>query len=211
MQIIDLSLEMKDGSLSYPGTASGLALERVDMSFPGSTLSRFAHLDPHCGTHLDAPLHFVSHANDVASQPLALPELVIISSILNPIPADVLIGQLSLAGKAVLFLTGWEKKTGTAAFFEGFPSLSPELAKQLVSQGVALVGLDSPSVDPADSTDYPAHRALLSAGIPIAEGLVNLPSLLPVLERGEHLYFAAFPLRIRGLEGSPVRAVAISF
>jgi len=211
MQIIDLSLEMKDGSLSYPGTSSGIILNRIDMSFPGSTLSRFTHLDPHCGTHLDAPLHFVDHGNDVASQPLILPELVVISSTLNSIPADVLIGQPSLEGKAVLFSTGWEKHAGTAAFFEGFPSLSPELANQLVSQRVALVGLDSPSVDPADSTDYTAHRTLLSAGISIAEGLVNLPALLPVIERGERLYFAAFPLRIRKLEGSPVRAVAISF
>lgn len=208
MQIIDLSLEMKDGSLSYPGTAPGLLLERIDIGFPGSTVSRFTQFDAHCGTHVDSPLHFVPKADDVAAMPLVVPELVVISSSKNPIPADVLSGHPSLDGKAVLFSTGWERYAGTKAFFEEFPVLSPDLAEQLVAQNVALVGLDSPSVDAA-SSDYPAHRLLLSAGIPIVEGLVNLPSLIPHIESGCHVRLAAFPLRIRGLEGSPVRAVAL--
>ena len=210
MQIIDLSLEMKDGSLSYPGTASGIALERIDSGFPGSTVSRFAHFDAHCGTHLDAPLHFVPGADDVATKPLMLPELVMISSTFNPIPADVLDGLPSLEGKAVLFSTGWEVHAGTKAFFEGFPSLSPALAESLVAQNVAIVGLDSPSVDATTTTDYPVHRVLLSAGMSLVEGLVNLPTLTPHIESGHTLRFAAFPLRIRGLEGCPVRAVALS-
>jgi len=209
MQIIDLSLELKDGSLSYPGTASGLTLERIDIGFPGSTVSRFAHFDAHCGTHLDAPLHFVPDADDVAAKPLMLPELVLISSTLNPIPANVLDELPSLEGKAVLFSTGWEVHAGSKAFFEGFPSLSPALADALVAQHVAMIGLDSPSVDAATTTDYPVHRVLLSAGLSLVEGLVNLPSLIPHINGGHTLRFAAFPLRIRGLEGCPVRAVAL--
>jgi len=117
-------------------------------------------------------------------------------------------GHASLEGKAVLFSTGWEKGAGTKEFFEGFPVLSGALAERLVTQKVALVGLDSPSVD-ATSGDYPVHRILLSAGIPIVEGLVNLTALIPHIETGSCVRLAAFPLRIRGLEGSPVRAVAI--
>ncbi len=208
MQIIDLSLEMKDGSLAYPGTAAGIVLERIDIGFPGSTVSRFTRFDAHCGTHLDAPLHFVPKANDVAATPLSLPELVVISSSENPISPDVLNDYPSLEGKAVLFSTGWESLAGTKEFFEGFPVFSPELAEQLVAQNVAMVGLDSPSVDAAVG-DYPVHRMLLSAGIPIVEGLVNLPSLIPHIKSGASVRLAAFPLRIRRLEGSPVRAVAL--
>jgi kynurenine formamidase len=82
------------------------------------------------------------------------------------------------------------------------------LAQALVAHDVAIVGLDSSSADPAVS-DYPAHRILLAAGIPILEGLVNLPALIPHLQAGHTVRLAAFPLRIQGLEGSPVRAVAI--
>ena len=208
MQIIDLTLEMKHGSLSYPGTAPGLLLERIDVEFPGSTVSRFAQLDAHCGTHLDAPFHFIPMADDVATMPLVLPEIVVISSNENPISPDALNDYPSLEGKAVLFSTGWENHAGTKEFFKGFPVISEALAEKLVAQKVAMVGLDSPSVDP-DSGDYHVHRLLLAAGIPIVEGLVNLTSLIPHIESGGCVRLAAFPLRIRGLEGSPVRAVAL--
>jgi len=208
MQLIDLSLELKDRSLSYPGTSSGVGLEQLDMGFPGCQVSRFSRFDPHCGTHFDAPLHFVPQAKDVSTAPLMLPEVVVISTCDDPIPADVLNSHGSLEGKAILFSTGWEQHAGTSAFFEGFPSLTPALAEQLVAQKVALVGLDSPSVDAA-SGDYPVHRMLLSAGIPILEGLINLHFLPSHMEAGSRVRLAAFPLRIRGLEGSPVRAVAI--
>ncbi|MFC2107875.1 cyclase family protein [Candidatus Bipolaricaulota bacterium] len=209
MQIIDLSVEMKDGSLAYPGTAPGLVLERMDIESPGCTVSRFTLFDAHCGTHFDAPLHYVPQADDVATTPLVLPEIVLISSCESTLSPLVLKDHPCLEGKAVLFSTGWEKGAGTKGFFEGFPVLSEALAEQLVTQKVALVGLDSPSVDAA-SGDYPVHRTLLAAGIPIVEGLVNLPSLIPHIEGGSKVHLAAFPLRIRDLEGSPVRAVALA-
>jgi len=208
MQIIDLSLEMENGSLAYPGTAAGLVLERMDIDFPGSTVSCFAHLDAHCGTHFDAPLHFLPKGDDVATAPLVLPEIVVISSCEDKLLPDVLNDHPVLEGRAVLFSTGWGEHAGTKEFFERYPVLSEALAEKLVAWNVALVGLDSPSVDPA-SGDYPAHRVLLSAGIPIIEGLVNLPSLIPHIESGSRVCLAAFPLRIRELEGSPVRAVAL--
>jgi arylformamidase len=208
MKLIDLSLPMNDASLSYPGSELGIVLERIPFNSPGGTLSRFVHLDPHCGTHFDAPLHFIADSDDVASVPLMLPELVVVPSSLNPIPADVLRDIPELKAKAVLFSTGWEQYAGTAEFFVDYPVLSPALAQELVAQGVAIVGLDSSSVDPTVS-DYPAHRILLAAGIPILEGLVNLPALIPHLRAGHTVRLAAFPLRIQDLEGSPVRAVAI--
>jgi kynurenine formamidase len=63
-------------------------------------------------------------------------------------------------------------------------------------------------VDEADSS-FSVHRTLLAAGIPILEGLVNLPALIGVTKNGGKALLAAFPLRIQGLEGSPVRAVAL--
>jgi kynurenine formamidase len=82
------------------------------------------------------------------------------------------------------------------------------LAEQLADLGPALVGFDSPSVDDQEGS-HPAHRLLLSAGIPIVEGLINLAELQSELRAGRSARLAAFPLRIRALEGSPVRAVAI--
>ena len=51
--------------------------------------------------------------------------------------------------------------------------------------------------------ENPAHYALLGNEIYIAENLKNLDRLMPFC------LFAAFPLKIRGGSGSPVRAVAL--
>jgi kynurenine formamidase len=208
MQLLDLSAELKDGSLSYPGATSGIALERVGMDVPGATLSTLSRLDPHCGTHFDAPLHFCPGGHDVAETPLQLPEIVVLATRGPSIPPEVLDLSGSLQGKAVLFFTGWERHAGTPAFFDGYPSITPALADRLAAHKVALVGLDTPSVD-APGSDYPSHRILLSSGIPILEGLIHLSQLLPLLREGRKAHLAAFPLRIRHLEGSPVRAVAL--
>jgi kynurenine formamidase len=208
MRIIDLTLQLDETSLSYPGTTTGIALQRFDPVSQGCTVSCFDRLDPHCGTHLDAPLHFVPGASDVASLPLILPDILVLPAPYHSIPVDTLPSPCELEDKAVLFATGWERHAGTKRFFDDFPFLDRELAQRLANQRPALVGLDSPSVD--DRTgDHPVHRILLSAGIPIVEGLVNLMDLHAVLEAGERARLAAFPLRIHTLEGSPVRAVAI--
>ena len=208
MRIIDLTLELGKQSLSYPGTSAGLLLESVDSSSADCTLSQFSHLDPHCGTHLDAPLHFTPGGADVATLPLIFPEIIVVSSPQGAISLDALPDKPDIAGKAVLFATGWERHAGTQRFFESFPYLDPHLAEQLADLGPALVGLDSPSVDD-QAGSHPAHRLLLSAGIPIVEGLINLAALQSELRAGRSARLAAFPLRIRALEGSPVRAVAI--
>ena len=61
------------------------------------------------------------------------------------------------------------------------------------------------SMDAADSTGYPVHHTLLSAGMVLIENLTGLEKLP---ESG--FYFCCFPLRIKLGDGSPVRAVAIT-
>lgn len=207
MTFIDLTLELSDSSLSYPGTAAGLVLERIDSGIPDTVLSQFSRMDVHCGTHLDAPLHFVPGGADVTALPLVLPEIVVIRTLEQQIPLSALHGAPELRDKAVLFATGWERYAGTPTYFSGFPSLSPDLATALAEHGVSVVGIDSPSVDPPQGS-YSAHRSLLGKGIPILEGLVQLRALSDALAGEWIARLIAFPLRVRSLEGSPVRAVA---
>jgi arylformamidase len=96
-------------------------------------------------------------------------------------------------------------KTGSVAdrarFPEVFSALSPELARALGAAGALLVGLDTPSVDPFDSKDLAAHHALVAGGVVNLEGLV-LDDVPPGLYE-----LIALPLRLEGLDASPVRAV----
>jgi kynurenine formamidase len=75
----------------------------------------------------------------------------------------------------------------------------------LVNRGVALIGVEPPSV--ADVNEMSelteVHRILLGGNVCIVEGLANLDQL-----RSEIVEFMAFPLRVTGGDGCPVRAVA---
>jgi arylformamidase len=86
-------------------------------------------------------------------------------------------------------------------FNTDFASLSAELVEHLHGRGVILIGIDTPSVDPFDSADLPAHKAFLRCDMAILEGL----ALARVPEGRYELI--ALPLRLEGFDASPVRAV----
>ena len=76
-----------------------------------------------------------------------------------------------------------------------------ELAALLAERGVLLVGMDTPSVDPFDSKELLAHHALARGGVAILEGL-----LLDGVPEGIY-ELIALPLKLAGLDASPIRAV----
>lgn len=203
--LIDLTRPMTERGLSYPGDRPGIVTARRDPADPSTPIAGLSHLDLHVGTHMDAPLHFIPGAPDIASTPIAVLRAILLRTRERAIPARIL-PATPIEGCAVLFDTGWSVGPESRAYFENFPHLSPELARALVSRGAALVGIDTPSADAPDAApDYPAHRILLGAGIPIVEGLSNLGQL-PDGPGG--FSFAAFPLKIEGADGAPARAVA---
>ena len=79
--------------------------------------------------------------------------------------------------------------------------LDPALVDHLADQGVRLIGIDTPSVDTADSKDLPAHARCRERGVAIVEGLV-----LANVEPGRY-EFIGLPLKLEGCDGSPIRAV----
>lgn len=209
IRVIDLTREICDGTESFPGDRVGIEIERLEtVKTDGHNLSRITRLDCHCGTHIDSPLHFVDEGDDVASIPLDIVPAVVISTQEKRIGVRVFQDAGSLAGYAVLIHTGWCSRVGSPDFYKDFPYLSRESASLLAKSGARIVGLDSPSPDASDSVDFPAHRILLAGGVQIVEGLINLDQLYATAGTP---FFAAFPLRIRGLEASPVRAVGLVF
>jgi arylformamidase len=71
----------------------------------------------------------------------------------------------------------------------------------LVAAGVRLVGIDTPSVDAAASEAHETHRILAAADIVILENLV-LDHVQPGLYE-----LLALPLKLTGMDASPVRAI----
>ena len=67
--------------------------------------------------------------------------------------------------------------------------------------GLKLVGFDYLSIDRFGSADFPAHHALLEAGVVVVEGLD-----LSGVEPGEY-DMACLPLRVGGGDASPARVI----
>jgi arylformamidase len=82
-----------------------------------------------------------------------------------------------------------------------FAAFAPETIAWLASLGVTLVGIDTPSVDPADSKTLDSHQQLLLHDMRVLENLV-LDDVAP----GDY-ELIALPLKLTGADASPVRAI----
>jgi len=105
-------------------------------------------------------------------------------------------------GLCILLQTGWDKVFPKKEFFSDFPYVSTELAAWLAEKKVGLVGMDTPTPNCIDWKIV--HETFLSNNILIVEGLTNLDKL-----NSEEFTLIALPLKFKGGDGSPVRAVAI--
>ncbi len=196
---VDLSWPMEDGMPVYPGDRqTSLVKEKsVEKDF----YTAYA-LDTglHAGTHMDAPMHLLENAPGIDTIPLSrclVPGVLLDVRGQREIKAPEL-PEGALAGKAVLLYTGMEAYYGTDRYYRDHPVVSPDLARRLVKENIAFLGMDMPS---PDEPPFPVHKLLLKAGIPVVENLRNLGSLKGAFE------IAAFPLRLMA-EASPVRAAA---
>jgi arylformamidase len=157
----------------------------------------------HAGAHVDAPMHIRPEGDDIATAPLDpyLGRCVVIDVRARrgqPVTPHHIEGKPLLAPR-VLFRTrtfrDWRSWNDDFAF------LSPELITVLYDHGVTLVGIDTPSIDSFRAEVLMTHIECARSSIAVLEGLV-----LDHVEEGEY-ELIALPLRIRGADASPVRAV----
>lgn len=157
---------------------------------------------PHLGSHADAPFHTEARGDGMADMPLDryLGPCRVVRVPPQPLIEPRHVEGLDLASPGRLLFRS-ESVRDRRTFPERFTAISPELALLLGEKGVLLVGVDTPSVDPFDSKTLDAHHALFRGGIAILEGLV-----LDGVPEGVY-ELIALPLRLAGLDASPVRAV----
>lgn len=186
----------------YP--KDGFSAERID-------------LNVHTGTHMDAPFHFYPEGKTVEQMPVeqfageAVPIDLFGIEPETPISPEHLEPYKNKIKKddIVLLCTGWSEKRGyTEDYYFKWPFLSREGAKWLVQQGVKGVGIDGLSIGGwAEGNGPPAHEELLSNEIWPLEELNLTPELLEF----ERWFVCAFPIKLKGFGGAPVRAVAMRF
>lgn len=202
-KIHDVTLPIVPGLPCFPGDppAAVETLQRAGESPYG--LARLT-LTTHSGTHVDAPLHFVAGGTSVDALPL---EILMGKTRVVEIQSRERVerGELEALDLRddlrVLLKTRMSGQLLRAGYQEDHVYLTGDAALYLAQAGLKLVGFDYLSLDRFGDTSYPAHHALLGAGVVVVEGLD-----LSEVEAGEY-DMACLPLRVGGGDGAPARVV----
>jgi arylformamidase len=210
MKIWDISRPLTNDLAPWPGDVPfKFQLNRRIPS--GDTVNLGSiEMSVHNGTHADAVFHFDNAGATIERAPL--------DAYFGRAAVVDLDGQFAQGGKGLIDISdllAYEAllretsrllvKTGiwknSAAFPKWIPVIASNVPEWLRERGIKLFGLDLPSVDPLEAAILKNHHALARAGICIVESLDLGEVTAGVYD------FAAFPLKISGGDGAPVRAV----
>jgi arylformamidase len=202
--IIDISLPITSGMPVWPGDPRPALKAVSTLETAGFQVSQLT-LGTHTGTHLDAPRHFIPEGRTIDR--LDLRTLIGRCRVIEVARAEGHIAREDLQGfdlhpgERVLLKTRNSLHPGRRSMASDLASLQPAAADYLCEQGVALVGIDAPSIDAENAGDFPCHRRLLGADILVVENLV-LAGVRPGIYG-----LIAVPLNLVGADGCPIRAL----
>jgi arylformamidase len=159
-------------------------------------------LSPHTGAHADAPLHYDDQGAAVGELDLA-PYLGR-CRVIHAIGRGPLIGwahirhRLAELPPRVLVRTYARSPAGWDPLLAAY---APQTLERLADLGVTLIGIDTASIDPAQSKSLPSHQVIRRRGLRVLENL-----WLDEVPEGDY-ELIALPLKLVTADASPVRAV----
>lgn len=201
---VDISMPLGDSTPTWPGSPGFSSTPRLTLAAGDVANSSLLTMDAHCGTHVDAPRHFVEAGATVDAlglEPFVGPAWVADAVGHPTIDAEVLAG-LGVPSEITRLLLRTDNSLGPrdAPFQEEYVALTADAAQWAVDQGLQLIGIDYLSIqrfrDPPD-----AHQILLNAGIAILESI----ALRDV--RPGRWTLVCPPISLVGTEAAPTRAL----
>lgn len=183
--IYDVTRSIDRGMAVFPGDMPFFRESTHAVETSGYRLSNF-RMSAHCGTHMDAPAHFIADGVTIERAPLDL-----------------------LMGKALVLTVETREELkdvpdGTKRLFmrAKFPGLTREMAEMLLKKGVRLLGTTEMSVA-VSGNEKAAHVPLLAGGCWIVENLE-----LSAVADGTY-ECACLPMKLANVEGAPARVLLI--
>lgn len=203
MDIVELSHQIYDGLAGYPSDPL-IHLARFKILEKDQSMLHKISFGTHTGTHLDAPAHIIKSGKTLDQIKLTSfygGAIKLDKESITNFPPD------TFRYNGILFETGWGKNFSNPDLYYSTerPHLPEELLNIVTETDCRFFGCDLPSVDVSGTKEKTVHELLLSRDIIIYENLANLDKL-PLLVK---FTFIGFPLNLRDMDGSPVRAVAI--
>jgi arylformamidase len=198
----DISPPVQPGSPVFPGDAPYQQTWGATLSDTCPVNVATLTLSPHTGAHADAPLHYSADGAAVGALDLApylgpcrvihaigcgpLIEWHHLQHAVHGLPPRVLVRTCARQPD------GWD---------DALSAYAPDTVARLADAGVLLIGIDTASIDPADSKALPSHQVIRQRGLRVLENLV-----LDAVPEGDY-ELIALPLKLMTADASPVRAV----
>lgn len=204
--IIDISLPLSEDLPVWPGSEK-FKLKPINRLSDGDQCNESGYSSNiHTGTHIDTPWHFLndgSKTDSVDLKNMIGEALIVWLPGVKKITPEVLESiRLPPGTTRLLFRTDnsllWAQCVST--FKKDFVALTVDAAKWLAKKELVLIGIDYLSIQMFEESPQ-THKALLSAGITILEGL-NLYAIDPGFYE-----LVCLPLAICDAEGAPARAI----
>ncbi|HYD59324.1 MAG TPA: arylformamidase [Noviherbaspirillum sp.] len=159
-------------------------------------------MSTHTGAHCDAPSHYDASGASIDAVALDAylgPCRVIDCTGVKRVDPQHVAHALEALPARVLLRT--YAAAPTDRWDSAFASVAADTIALLARHGVRLIGIDTPSLDPQESKTMDAHNAVRKHGMAILEGVV-----LDDVPAGNY-ELIALPLKLAGMDASPVRAV----
>lgn len=203
-EIIDISPNVSSEIAVFPGDQKYSRVE--SLSFEKGHNLRLSSITTtlHLGAHTDAPSHYHRDGITMEKRDLSLymGEAQVIE-VDAPKGERILFEHLKSEVNSKRILLKTNSFPDPNQWINDFNSLSKSLLETLIQKGVKLIGIDTPSVDPADDKELLAHNLIYENDLAILEGIV-----LENVKEG-HYQLIALPLRLEGSDASPVRAILL--
>ncbi len=206
-KIRDITVPFSPGLPLWPGDPAPVVT--VMKSMEGGYRCNVTRIDTgvHFGSHLDAPCHFIEGAKGVDALDL---DVLVGECIVAYIPDAIDITPDHL--KALDLPDGVTRlllKTRNSDFWnmpehefrKDYSALTADSAKWVADRGIRLIGIDYLSIQLFADEVSTTHHVLLGNEIIVVEGL-DLRAVEPGAWR-----LTCLPMKIKGADGAPVRAI----
>lgn len=178
---------------------------------PEGDIMSVVYMWSHVGTHVEAPLHFLTDGGDAASLPVEklMGPAIVLDFRNKGVNEAITLEEIQAAGDIqvgdrILILTGRHTQYRTPQSHDR-PYITEEAVRWLVEdRKINCLGTDSSGFEVRGVSHHPNHRLLNNAGVPVLECLNNLVEL-----RQQRIFLIALPWPVVGLDACPVRAIAI--
>lgn len=211
----DISIPLGPGTPEWPGDTAYECGWASQIARGASVNVSAIRTSPHVGTHADAPLHvrdgwpgahelpldaFIGAALVLDATTVHDDDAALNMAVLDAVAEEE---GVSLARvERLLLRTG--RSIGGGRFPAAWPTITEDATRELLSRGLRLLGVDTPSVDERESKALPVHHMLFAGG---AYNLENLD--LRRVASGSYELLAP-PVKMMGCDAAFVRAVLVA-